>query len=171
MTIEIRRIGVEQAPIVQSILESSPEYYRRTDRSEVKPHFAVREITDCVPRERQSSSYEKVFCLVSLDQEPIGIVDLHKNHKLIGQCYLGLFLLHGAFQGRGLGRLIFEHVESFVRQSLQCQEILLGVSKENDVEGFWLKMGFVRNGNNYVWKSEGFENSVFEMSRNLNENF
>jgi GNAT superfamily N-acetyltransferase len=167
MKVEIQQIGVEQAPLVQEIYESSPEYFRRTDHSEVLPHFALRDLKDEVPIERQSKTYRKYFCLILLDDHPIGIVDLHKDHPTPGTCYLGLLLLRGDLQSRGYGRLVFPAIENFISRELGCRAIKLGVSEANDVEGFWQKVGFTRNGHKYVWRAESIENNVFEMERSM----
>lgn len=170
MNIRIEKIGLDRAPIVQKILESSPDYYRNVARSEVLPHFAVREMQDEVPKVRQSPTYEKVFCLISADGHPVGIVDLHKDHPEKGKCYLGLLVIDGRQQNKGYGRMIYPHIESFIATHLSCSEVRLGVSESNDVEGFWRKVGFKRNGRHYEWKGEEYVNTVFEMTKMIPTN-
>lgn len=168
MKIHIEKVGLDKSHVVQKIFESSPEYFRRVDKSEVLPHFAVREMTDAVPKGRQSENYEKIFCLIYVNDEPIGIVDLHKNHPSKNKCYIGLFVVHGHWQKKGYGKLLNTHIENFIAKELGCSELLLGVSESNDVEGFWESVGFRRNGHSYLWNSEDCEQQVFEMAKMIN---
>lgn len=165
MDIIVEEINLKDAPLVQEIFESSPDYFRRTDRSEVLPHFALREMTDCVPLERQSEGYRKVFCLIKLEGDPVGIVDLHQNHPEEGKCYLGLLLMRGEKQKNGLGKIVYPIIEKFISDNLNCTQVVLGVSEDNDVEGFWQRVGFKRNGRHYIWKGEDHDNNVFEMDK------
>ncbi len=167
MKIEVTRVGLDEAPLVQKIFESSPEYFRNTDRSEVLPHFAVRELTDEVPVQKRTRGYEKVFCKITVDGAPVGVVDLHRNHPVEGTCYLSLLLIDGKRQGEGLGRSVLPHIESFIAERLGCGEVLLGVSEDNDVGRFWEKVGFERNGRRYVWEGGGHANRVFELRKKL----
>lgn len=167
MRIRIERVSRDQAPVVQKLFESAPDYFIKTENSIVKPHFAEREMSDSPPLAKQTATYEKRFCLIFLEDEPIGIVDLHKDHPVKDVCYIGLFLLKEDQQKKGLGREIFHEVESYITERLHCAVARLGVSEANDVEKFWLKMGFARNGNSYIWKSSDQQNQVFEMEKAL----
>jgi GNAT superfamily N-acetyltransferase len=165
MKIRIEPIGVEQAPVVQKIYEASPRYFLNTARSQVLPHFAVQDMADEPAKEKQLPTYRKIFCLISINDEPIGIADLHADHPKAEICYIGLLLINEAHQKQGIGRAVYAQLEQFVRDKLNCSTIRLGVSQDNDVEGFWLKVGFKRNGHTYVFTSEGHDNSVFEMEK------
>lgn len=165
MAITIRKISLSEAPIVQKIYERSPGYFRLVDGSDVLPDFAEKDIQDCVPKERQTPSYEKVFCLLSQDSTPIGVIDLHNNHPEEGTCYLGLLILDEQMQKKGLGKSCFEIAEKFIKDSLDASKIRLGVAEQNNVEEFWRKMGFERNGRTYVWQWSNQKNNVFEMEK------
>jgi RimJ/RimL family protein N-acetyltransferase len=161
----VRRASVLDAPLVQEIFEGSPEYFRRVEQSEVKPDSAIHEMNDVVPLERQGPKYEKIFCLIESGGIHLGVVDLHRNHPVEDCCYIGLFLLRETEQGRGIGRVAYRLVEEFIRSELSCTKIKIGISFTNDVEGFWLKMGYVRSGHKYKWTARGVSNQVFEMEK------
>lgn len=165
MQISIERTNSAHEAIVQRIFEQTPEFFLRTDHSVVLPGFANREMNDCPPKEKQSSSYEKVFCLAYLDGQPIGVIDIHRDHPASGVSYIGLLLIEGPQHNRGLGRAVYQAAERFIASTLKSSSIRLGVSRDNDVELFWRKMGFARNGRTYKWPGTSHVNKVFEMEK------
>ncbi len=167
MVIRIERIGTEHASVVQQIYEKNPTYFLNTEHELPGPDAARKDIEDKVPVARRSTSYEKHFCLITLDGIPIGIVDLHQDHPQRGVTYVGLFLLDENFQDRGLGKNCFREVENYINRSFSCSHLRLGISLDNNVEGFWKKLGFVRNGHTYNWNGANRINSVFEMEKKL----
>ncbi len=167
MVIRVERIDVKSAHVVQKIYERSPGYFLSTEHEVAGPSTARENIEDKVPLPRRSPSYEKIFCLISIDGVPAGIVDLHKDHPQRGVTYVGLFLLDETYQKRGLGRECFHEVENFINRSYSCSHLRLGVSFDNNVEGFWKKLGFLRNGRTYEWNGANRVNQVFEMEKKL----
>jgi RimJ/RimL family protein N-acetyltransferase len=166
--IKIKSIDIESEAIVQKIFEASPTYFRRVDGMEVEPHFAKREITDCPPK--RIASYEKVFCLILFNNEPIGVVDFHKDHPAEGITYVGLFLLDEKYHGKGIGRSSYAAAEEFAKSNLKAKSIRLGVSDKNAVTDFWCKMGFKPTGHTYIWKGEKAESNVTEMEKQIIKN-
>lgn len=169
MNLTIARAGLSLVPVVQEIFEASPTYFLRVDNSPVLPHFARREMTESPPEDRRRPGYEKVFCIISRGDSPVGVVDLHKDHPVDGTVYIGLLLIDERLHGQGLGRAAYAVTESFARAKLGAGRIALGISQANDVELFWAKMGFKRNGRTYTWTGEGHANEVFEMDKNLQQ--
>jgi GNAT superfamily N-acetyltransferase len=108
-----------------------------------------------------------IFCLIYLDDSPVGVIDFHKEHPAQGSTYIGLLLLEERHQG--IGRAAFDAAAIFARSKLGTSKLVLGVSEEKNVEAFWLKMGFRRNGETYLWKSGEQINRVFEMEKPILE--
>lgn len=167
MKITIERIGVESAPVVQKIYDQSPSYFLNTEHAKASSDQAMKDLCDQVPEEKRTESYEKIFALIRVNDEAIGIVDLHINHPRPGMIYVGLLLLSESHQKKGLGRSCFAKVEEFILLNTQCRTIRLGVSTDNDVEGFWKQLGFERNGHTYEWKGANRVNQVFELEKTL----
>jgi GNAT superfamily N-acetyltransferase len=167
MVVRVERISLESAPVVQKIYDHSPTYFLKTDHQFAGSETAIQNMQDEVPLHRQSASYEKIFCLITLDGNPVGIVDLHKDHPQRGVTYVGLFLIDERIHKKGIGRACFQEVENFVNRHMSCSHLRLGVSEDNNVEGFWVKMGFVRNHRTYKWNAATRENVVFEMEKKL----
>jgi GNAT superfamily N-acetyltransferase len=163
--IVVESIGIDRSSQVQNIFEGSQQYFLNTTRSRVQPNYAIKEMTDSPPLEKQAPTYRKFFCLISLDGLAIGVADLHKDHPKAAICYIGLLLINETHQKQGIGRAVYAELEQFIKTELNCSTIRLGVSQDNDVEGFWLKVGFERNGHSYIFESEGHQNQVIEMEK------
>jgi RimJ/RimL family protein N-acetyltransferase len=107
--------------------------------------------------------------IIEYNDEPVGVLDVHANHPEEGVCYLGLLLIKEGLFGRGLGKACYEFSEDYIKRSLGCNKIRLGISDENDVSGFWIKMGFEFNGKTYEWKGEAKTANVKEFDKVLEE--
>jgi len=105
--------------------------------------------------------------IIIRDQKPIGVLDLHVNHPEEKICYLGLLLLKEDLFGKGLGTQCYRFAEDYILRSLQCQKIRLGVADENNVTGFWTKMGFTPNGNKYDFPGEAKVSHVQEYEKEI----
>lgn len=165
MKLDIISASPEDENTVQRIFQNCPSYFRKVEGCEVGPGFAKHEMND--RPSKMGPGYGKVFCIIRMDDEPVGIVDLHQNHPETGIVYLGLLLLDERFQSRGLGRKIYEFIESLCQSGFKAQKIRLGISEHNRVEGFWEKMGFIRNGHGYEHQGQALENATFEMEKQL----
>ena len=110
LTIQIEPIGIDKADVVQKIFEASPGYFRNTAQSDVLPHFAFKEMTEGPTPEKQTPTYEKVFCLLRVEGKAIGVVDLHKDHPQRDLCYIGVVLLEESRQRKGLGKTLCSEI-------------------------------------------------------------
>ena len=89
MKIDIISAAPEDEATVQRIFQNAPEYFRRVEGCEVGPGLAKHEMSSR-PKE-MGPGYGKAFCLIRVDEVPVGVVDLHNNHPSTG-C-----VLHRAF--------------------------------------------------------------------------
>lgn len=167
MVIRVEQIRLDMAPVVQKIYVNSPTYFLNTDHQVASSDTALENMSDKVPEARRTPWYEKIFCLITINGVPAGVVDLHKDHPQRGVTYIGLYLLEETYHRKGLGRASFQEVECFINRSYSCSHLRLGVSTDNDVEGFWSKLGFCRNGRTYQWNAATRINDVFEMEKKL----
>jgi len=97
----------------------------------------------------------------------IGAVDLHANHPNVGICYLGLMLITENYFAKGIGTRLYHFAEDYIKRALSYHTIRLGISDDNNVTGFWTKMGFVLNTKTYQWKGEGKTSTVREYDKKL----
>lgn len=164
--VTLHRVSVEQEETVQDVLQKAPQYYQTVEGvASVPKHMARKEIEG--KPSKQSPTYEKVFLLVNLNNVAVGVVDLHKDHPAVSDVYIGLLLLSEEHQSKGWGKKTYEAVETFSKSKLGASRIVLGVANDNDVSGYWIKMGFSFNGKSYTWKGEEKEVFVREMEKKL----
>ncbi|MFN7904029.1 MAG: GNAT family N-acetyltransferase [Pseudobdellovibrionaceae bacterium] len=153
------------AELVFEIFKRSPTYFQRVDGCLPTLQIAKHAIVDG-PKE-QGKSYFKECLFIKLNNQPIGLFDLHAHHPEKEICYLGLLLIDEELFSRGLGRKCYELAEDYILRALGCKKIRLGISNNNDVSGFWQKMGFEFNGKTYDWKGEQKTATVREFDKNL----
>ena len=160
---ELCRDGDEEK--IFAIFEKSPTYFLRADGCLPTLKMAKAAITDGPPKRHEK--YFKEFLMIYLDSKPIGILDLHAHHPEVGICYLGLLLIDEDLFSRGIGRKCFELAQDYIKRAYQCHTIRLGVSDDNDVSAYWLKMGFEPNGRNYEWQAEKKKTNVREFDKTI----
>lgn len=163
--LRLRLCSESDAAEVLDLFLKSPRYFDRVDGCHPSLKTAETAIQDG-PREK-SQKYFKEFLVIEHGEEPIGVLDLHANHPQDGICYLGLLLIKEACFGQGLGTRCYRLAEDYIKRSLQCQRIRIGISEENDVTGFWTKVGFLPNGKSYRWKGENKTATVNEFEKTL----
>jgi uncharacterized cupin superfamily protein/RimJ/RimL family protein N-acetyltransferase len=149
---------------VFEIFQKSKQYFLNVDGCEPNLKIAKSAITD-IPSSK-SERYIKECLIVKSEGQNIGVLELHINHPGVGICYIGLLLITNDSSGRGLGTRVYGLAEDYLWRSHKCNQIRLGVAQDNDVSGFWLKMGFQQNGNIYTWKGEHKTSIVREFEKN-----
>jgi uncharacterized cupin superfamily protein/GNAT superfamily N-acetyltransferase len=153
------------AETVSEVFKGSPAYFERVDGCAPTLELARHAILDQPPK--TGDSYFKECLLIESRGRPVGVLDLHAHHPEPGICYLGLLLLRDRDAGKGFGRRCYELAEDYVRRAYGCKLIQLGVSADNDVSGFWTKMGFANNGKTYEWRAEAKTTAVTEMEKSI----
>ncbi len=163
--LRVRFATPEDAATVLEIFKRSPEYFRKVDGCEPSEHTVKTEMT-LEPKEKVAA-YRKTFMIIEHEGKPIGAADVHVHHPQEGVAYIGLLLLVEDVFGKGLGRRSFELIADFLKRTYKIEKIQLGISEENDVSGFWRKLGFTPNGNSYTWKGEAKTTQVTEYELQL----
>lgn len=153
---------------VLEIFESSPTYFQKLDGCLPTLQIAKNAIID--GPKKQGEDYFKEFLIIKLNDQPIGVLDIHVNHPDKEICYLGLLLISENLFSRGLGKKCYLLAEDYIFRSLGCKKIRLGVSNDNDVSEFWRKMGFEFNEKIYDWKGEHKTTTVHEFDKDLQVN-
>lgn len=76
----------------------------------------------------------------------VAILDLILDYPAEKTAFIGLFMMHAAYQNRGIGSAILRDILLYL-QSLEYKEVRLGVDKGNPQSyAFWVKNGFVTTG-------------------------
>lgn len=148
------------------VFKTSPTYFERVDGCPPSLQTARHALVD-LPQKRGKDSFKE--CLViKLNGQPIGFLELHANHPEKEICYLGLLLISDDLCSRGLGRKCFALAQDYIFRALRCKKVRVGISDDNDVQGFWQKMGFVFNGKTSEWEGQKKTATVREFDKDLN---
>jgi RimJ/RimL family protein N-acetyltransferase len=160
---ELEQVTLNSQELVLSVFENAPSYFLRVEGC--RPSLAT--VTEAILGEplNKCAQYGKEFLLIRKDGRPIATAELHLHHPDSGICYLGLLLVREDLWGQGMGRECYFAVEHYLRHRHQCHSIRLGVSDENDVSGFWSKLGFRSNGRNYCYEGHRKANNVVEYEK------
>lgn len=158
-------MSLDQQRLVLSIFESSPSYFLSVEGCLPTLHTVAEAILG--KPAKTCEDYRKEFLVIREQGKAIGTVELHLNYPELTTAYIGLLLLREDLQGRGLGRSCYKAVEQYVSERYGAKCIRLGVSDENDVSGFWSKLGFHSNGRNYSWEGERKASNVVEYEKHI----
>lgn len=150
--LSLRLCGMQDLEDVLAVCRLSPNYFEKVDGC-LPTKNTARLLLEDKPVNR-TEKYFKECLIVEQNHIPIGLVDLHVNHPKVGECYLSLLLIVQSLFGNKIGTKCYFLIEDYVKRSLECSEIKLGISDANDVEGFWNKVGFKADGTTYKWQGE-----------------
>lgn len=158
-------MNLKSQDLILSIFKKAPRYFLQVEGC--LPTIAtVNDAILCAPA-RTVPTYQKEFLVIRRDGDPIGTVELHVNHPAPSVAYIGLLLVREDLHRQGLGRACYGAVEEYVRQHYDAKVIRLGVSDDNDVSGFWSKLGFCSNGRSYSYAGERKANNVVEYEKKI----
>ena len=75
--------------------------------------------------------------------ELFGIIDLITNYPNDETCFIGLFMINGKYQNKGIGSYLIKDICDYIK-SIGYKYIKLAYIVENEeAKNFWLKNGFV----------------------------
>lgn len=159
----MERAGPPHENLILTLFEGSPSYFLQVEGC--RPTLrTVQEALQARPA-RIGDRYSKEFLILRHHGEPVGTCEIHLHHPEAGVAYIGLLQIREEFYGRGVGRACYDAVEEYVRMVHGCSTVRLGVSDDNDVSGFWSKLGFKANGRTYEWMGERKSNNVVEYEK------
>lgn len=108
-------------------------------------HMEKNKVTnEWLRQEFKSMKNHGFYCYKVVNRETeriVGIVDL----KMEEEAYLSLLMIHSDFRGKGLGNMIFQGFEEYIK-SLKCKSIRIDVvtNYDNSVLNFWINNGFTK---------------------------
>lgn len=162
---DLEPVDLSAQNLILSIFERSPSYFLQVEGC--LPTLAtVNDAVLCAPA-KTTSAYRKEFLVIRDAGQPIGTVELHVNHPEPSIAYIGLLLLREDLHRKGIGRSCYLAVEKYVSDHYGAKVIRLGVSDDNDVSGFWSKLGFRSNGHTYIYAGELKSSNVVEYEKKI----
>ena len=136
----VQRLGTEDAPAVQDLLERCQDFNRMVSGEDTGPSDGLALLEDCPPQTDPADKF--VFGLEGEDGRLLGLVDLIFDYPKPGICWIGLQLLDPAVRGQGIGRAFYTAVEGWAARR-GAQHVRLGVVEQNRAGyGFWQALGF-----------------------------
>ena len=137
----LRPLGEGDAEAVQGLLERTPEYSRRAQGRESAPGDGAAVLTQ--RPEGVDPGAKTVHGLFSADATLRGVCDVILHWPRPGLAHIGLLLVDGSLQERGLGRLLHESVSAQLRALEGIETLRLAVVAGNSaVVGFWETLGY-----------------------------
>jgi hypothetical protein len=129
---------------LQQILENAPRYSLNVSGA-LQPVNAAEEVFSAVPSNFERS--KKYVYGIFLNSQPVGCIDVLRGYPSEDTAMIGLLLLAESEQAKGLGKLAYRSLESIISSWSEVSRIRISVVRTNDeVLGFWKKMGFLETG-------------------------
>lgn len=163
LDILLEEVSPRQLDRLLKIYKQAPQYCLNVEGRLPDRVMMEKEFQDGGPKKKSDKYQRKVYIFI-IDNRDVGLTDLHLNHPQDGVAYIGLLLLTERLHGKGVGHQAYQLIEKDLKYKHDIQKIKLGVSENNNVEPFWEKMGFERNGHTYQWGHEKMS-EVFEMEK------
>jgi uncharacterized protein len=116
-----------------------------------------------------SSPGDKAPFAVWADDELVGILDLLLRYPDEETAYIGLLLIDRARQGQGIGTAAYQALERDVLPRWPwVRRLRLSVVRSNDqVLGFWRRMGFTEAGEVRPWRYDKLESESILMDKRV----
>ncbi|HET6923730.1 MAG TPA: GNAT family N-acetyltransferase [Anaeromyxobacteraceae bacterium] len=136
------RAGPEHGPVVQTCLDSAPDYFERTEGRRAGPGAAADLLADA-----EGDPARRVYLLEPRGGGPaVGVLDLHLDYPEPGTAHIGLLLFRESCQGMGYGKETAAAVEAALARA-GYRALRLSVTDENqDAHAFWSRVGFAEVG-------------------------
>lgn len=133
-------LSESDAPAVQSLLESNPGYTVRVSGRPPAPHDGFDVLVDGPPD--LTPGYKHCYG-AWLDDTLVGVADVLQSWPTPQTAHIGLLLVHGEHEGKGIGRALHDHVLSVVPE-WGVDTLRLGIVETNaaGAEPFWSKLGY-----------------------------
>ena len=151
---------------LQAVLEGAPSYAERVTGHPPGAADAQGMYTILPPE----IGYDDKFVWgVELDGELVGCIDVIRGWPQPDISHLGLLLIDEAHTGQGLGRAAYEELEAQVRRWPGIRHLRAAVVATNDdVLGFWLRMGFSKTGETKPYRYDKLVSETIILTKPLN---
>jgi ribosomal protein S18 acetylase RimI-like enzyme len=154
----------EELAALQRVMESDEDYFLRVAGHPPGPADAQSTLM-FVPDGR--SPEDKAPFGVWADDELVGILDLLLRYPDDETLYIGLLLIDRGRQGQGIGTAAYQALErELLPRWPWVRRLRLSVVRTNDqVLGFWRRLGFTETGEVRPWRYDKLESESILMDK------
>jgi ribosomal protein S18 acetylase RimI-like enzyme len=154
----------EELGALQRVMESDEDFALRVTGHPPGPADAQSTLM-FVPEGK--SPDDKMVLGVWVDSELVGVLDLLLRYPDQETVYLGLLLIDRRWQGRGIGAAACQALEREVQARWPwARRLRLSVVRTNDqVLGFWHRMGFVETGEVRPYRYDKLQSETILMDK------
>lgn len=141
---QIRYLTKEDLSCLLKLCQTNPYYYKHCPPN---PTFETlkKDMTALPPR---TTKKDKKYVGFFKGNELIAVLDLILNYPNSETCFIGFFMLHKKYQGRGIGSQIIQDVLEYLASFYKT--VRLGhVATNKQAKKFWFKNGFEYTGQEY----------------------
>lgn len=142
----LRPLTADDAPLVQELLEASPDYTLRTQGRPVEPGDGTAVLTALPPG--LDPGAKTVVGLLDATGSLLALLDALHGWPEPETVHIGLLLVREDAQGAGLGRLLHATLLAQLRRDSGIRRLRAGIVSTNADVGdpFWTRMGYRATG-------------------------
>ena len=157
----------EELRALQVVIESDEGFALRVTGHPPGPADAQSTLL-LVPEGR--SPEDKAPFVVWASDELVGVLDLLLRYPDEETVYIGLLLIDRARQGQGIGTAAYQALErDLLPRWPWARRLRLSVVRTNEqVLGFWRRLGFTETGEVRPWRYDKLESESIPMDKRLN---
>ncbi len=137
-TFNVRKLTVSDCENILKLFHTNPEYNKHC------PPIATKEciIEDMLALPPNKTLEDKFYIGYFENEKLVAILDLILGYPQDDTAFLGLFMLHKDYQGKGIGKAIITELSDFLKIN-NFNNIRLAYAKTNEnAKNFWLKNNF-----------------------------
>jgi GNAT superfamily N-acetyltransferase len=138
---EARELTEDDLPELQAFFVANPDYFLAVNGRPPQPDEARHEFEDRPPPEM---TFEKIVVIGFYDKSRrmVGMACVISNLFASQVWHIGLFIVATALHGTGTAKVLYEHLERWVRDSGASWLRLGAVEGNAKAERFWEKVGY-----------------------------
>ena len=162
----LKVVSVGSSKTLQTLLESAPDYSRRITGNEPGPTDADN-VLEAIPPGLDPQ--RKLGIGFWREDQLLGFADVLHGWPRSGVAHIGLLVVHGAHQGRGIGSRVHEGV---IAQAVEWGDVVtlrIGIVETNAAvaEPFWRALGYQPTGEVVPYASGDVKSSTAIWERPL----
>lgn len=161
----VRPLSEEDIPVILELYRSNMDYYAATQNNPVSKEDCVHDMTECPPG---ISERQKYYLGFYQNGELAAVMDFVEGYPNAETVYIGLFMVDGAFHGKGVGTAILVPFLRAMKEMGFGKAALACFESNSAGKKFWTKLGFMVD--ETVDRKEGeILRRLMKMSRPLDE--